>query len=233
VLLHFRGCSGEPNRLPRSYHSGETGDLRAVIAMLRRREPAVPLAAVGYSLGGNALLKWLGESGSRDLACAVAVSVPFDLARAADRLERGLSRLYQWWFLRSLRASVLGKVRLGRLPATLSAVGELRTLRAFDDAVTAPLHGFTDAADYYGRSSSRQYLGGIAVPTLVLHARDDPFLSADAIPEPSELSACTRLELSAHGGHVGFVAGLLPWHARYWLEERIPAFLRAHLPPPG
>lgn len=233
VLMHFRGCSGEPNRLERSYHSGETGDLEHVVRVLREREPGTPLAAVGYSLGGNVLLKWLGERGEQaPLAAAVAVSVPFDLHRAAWRLERGLSRLYQWALLRSLRRSVGRKFRRRTAPFDLTAVAQLASFRAFDGHVTAPLHGFRDADDYYTRSSCGQYLKRIAIPTLVLHALDDPFMTADAVPAAAELSEKITLELSARGGHVGFVAGALPWQPRYWLEERIPAYLLAALTRP-
>ncbi len=226
MVMHFRGCSGTPNRLPRSYHSGETGDLAYVIAELRRREPATSIGLVGYSLGANVLLKWLGETGfTAPLAAAVAVSPPFVLGRAADRLERGFSRVYQWALLRRLRASMMAKRAVLPLPFDGSILAGLKTFRQFDEHVTAPLHGFTGAEDYYTRSSCRQFLKGIAVPTLILHARDDPFTTEDAIPAARELSPFITLELYAHGGHVGFVTGALPWRARYWLEERIPEFL--------
>jgi hypothetical protein len=229
--MHFRGCSGEPNRLSRSYHSGETGDLQAVVERLRARNPAAGIAVVGYSLGGNVLLKWLGELGpAAPLDCAVAVSVPFELGAAADRLARGFSRLYQYRLLYSLKRSTRRKVRLGVLHPRYGDLSPVRDFRAFDDRVTAPLHGFRDACHYYTVSSCRQYLAGIRVPTLVLHARDDPFLTPAAIPGPGEVSPAVDVELSACGGHVGFVGGPWPWHAEYWLEQRIPAFLADHLP---
>jgi hypothetical protein len=232
VVMHFRGCSGEPNRLPRSYHSGETGDLAAVVGLLRARHPGRRLAVVGYSLGGNVLLKWLGESGAAaPVDCAAAVSVPFELDAAAKRLTRGISRLYQWWLLRNLRHSVMRKVLSGVLPEDFSWRAAAPDFWTFDDRVTAPLHGFAGADDYYRRSSCRQYLGGIGVPTLVLHARDDPFLSPEAIPAPAEVPATLTLEVYRAGGHVGFVAGRWPWAAQYWLEHRIPAFLEPHLAP--
>lgn len=225
AVMHFRGCSGEPNRLPRSYHSGETGDLAHVVCELRARSPRHPIGVVGYSLGGNVLLKWLGETGSTTVDAAVAVSVPYDLARAAARLEHGVSRLYQWELMRRLRASVERKRMRMMLPLTVD-VGRLRRFREFDEHVTAPLHGFGGADHYYAVASSRQYLRGIRVATLLLHARDDPFMTEQAIPRPDELSATTTLELSAHGGHVGFVGGAWPWRPRYWLEQRIPEFLQ-------
>jgi hypothetical protein len=231
VLMHFRGCSGEPNRLPRSYHSGETSDLRHVIAILGRRAPGGRLHAVGYSLGGNALLKYLGESGETSgIAAAVAVSIPFVLSKAADRLNRGLSRVYQWWLVRALQRKIRTKFNHKPSPVALDRLSQFWSFREFDDAVTAPLHGFRDAADYYQRSSARQYLRHIRTPTLILHAADDPFTTPAAVPQQQELASDVTLELSGTGGHVGFVSGAWPWAARYWLEERIPAFLSEHLP---
>lgn len=230
VFMHFRGCSGVPNRLPRSYHSGDTGDIRYLVETLRRREPQTPLAAVGYSLGGNALLKYLGESG-RDtpLEAAVAVSVPFDLDNAARRLERGLSRLYQRHLLASMHRKLRSKFAGRPGPVKPDEISALRSFRLFDDKVTAPLHGFAGVDDYYARCSSRRYLTGIGIHTLILHASDDPFMTPQAVPGEQEMSPTTRLELSRHGGHVGFVSGRWPWRTRYWLEERILAFLTPFL----
>lgn len=225
-LMHFRGCSGEPNRLARSYHSGETGDLDHVIGALRARAGAAPLALIGVSLGGNVLLKWLGERGrSAPIDAAVAVSVPFVLARAADRLDTGPSRFYQWYLLRCLRRSLELKRRRIEVPLAVRNLSALRRFRDFDEHVTAPLHGFRGAEHYYAASSSRPFLSRIAVPTLIVQARDDPFLTPDAIPASSELADCVRLELYENGGHAGFIAGGWPWRARYWLDERIPAYL--------
>src|SRR3989344_1105439 len=230
VIMHFRGCSSEPNRLARSYHSGDTGDLSHFINTLRRREPRTPLATVGFSLGGNVLLKWLGKAGgAAPLRAAVAVSVPYVLRGAAERLNHGFSRLYQWQLLRSLRGTVVEKRRRIKLPLNIQDLSTLKSFRDFDEYVTAPLHGFDGADHYYTVSSSRQYLKGITVPTLLLHARDDPFMTEKAIPGQNELSESVVLEVSTHGGHVGFVAGAWPWRARYWLEERIPAYLGQYL----
>lgn len=225
AVMHFRGCSGEPNRLPRGYHSGDTGDLAWVVEQLRRRRPGRPLAAAGFSLGGNVLLKWLGETGADNpLTAAAAVSVPFRLERAVARLERGLSRFYQWALLRNMRASLRAKTRaLGRSPVAV-APGALHSFRAFDEHVTAPLHGFAGADDYYARSSCRPFLAGIRVPTVVLHAHDDPFTTPEAIPDEDELAPEVRLELSDRGGHVGFVDGAWPWRPGYWLERRLCRF---------
>jgi predicted alpha/beta-fold hydrolase len=230
VLMYFRGCSGEPNRLARRYHSGDTADLRHVLGRLAARGERQPLAVVGYSLGGNVLLKSLGErAGMESVRTAVAVSVPFDLDRAAHRLNQGFSRAYQRYLLRKLRRSYRAKLPVHPLPVAEQRLDALDTFRKFDDAVTAPLHGFRDVDDYYGRASSRQYLRAIETPTLILHAVDDPFIPADAIPAENELGPGVTLELSRHGGHVGFVAGALPFRARYWLEARICAHLRDHL----
>jgi hypothetical protein len=228
VLMHFRGCSGEPNRLPRSYHSGETGDAATVVAHITARSARAPFAAIGYSLGGNVLLKWLGETGSATpLTTAVAVSVPFDLAACADRLAQGASRLYQWHLVRSMQARFKAKFGERDYPLGIAKVEALNSFWRFDDAVTAPLHGFRDVHDYYARASCRQFLAGIAVPTLILHAEDDPFVPAHAIPNAAELSATVSLELAARGGHVGFITGAVPGRARYWLEPRIIAHLDA------
>ena len=226
VLMHARGCSGQPNRLHRAYHAGETGDMSHVVDALRTRFPDRPIAAVGYSLGGNALLKWLGETGADNpLATAVAVSVPFLLAHAHERLQGGFSRLYQWHLMGKMKRSVRRKRDLPGYPVDVAAVQRLTTFREFDDRVTAPLHGFAGVDDYYTRSSSRQFLAGVQRPTLVLHARNDPFMFAHSVPTAQELSPHIRLELSEHGGHVGFVEGRIPGFARYWLERRIPQWL--------
>lgn len=228
VLMNFRGASGEPNRLPRTYHGGETSDLSLLVRALRAREPHTPLAMVGYSLGGNVLLKWLGEQGDEaPLRAAVAVSVPFELHRATDRLMQGFSRVYQWHILRCLKRSLAVKARTVELPFDISILEDIATFRRFDDVITAPLHGFRDADDYYRRASARRYLTDIRIPTLIVHALDDPFVPASALPGPQELSAATVLEVARHGGHVGFVSGR-PISGR-WLERRVMAFLSAHL----
>jgi len=236
LVLHFRGCSGVPNRLLRSYHSGETGDLDLLMRWLRQYWPRRPLAVVGYSLGGNVLLKWLGEQGTAaSVDAAVAVSVPMDLAACAARMDRGLSRIYRWRLVRGLERKVLRKFRDRDGPLDLALVRRARGFREFDDAVTAPLHGFDGAADYYRRSSSREYLHGIRRPTLVLHAADDPFMTPDVLPRPgARIPPQLTLEVSARGGHVGFVSGTGPLGLipRYWLECRIGAYLRQALAGP-
>jgi predicted alpha/beta-fold hydrolase len=230
VFMHFRGCSGEPNRLTRGYHSGETSDLANVVRILREREPTVHMAAIGYSLGGNVLLKWVGETGSNNpLNAAIAISVPFNLHMAADSIQNGFSRFYQWYLLKSLRARLFNKFQSVPSPIDPELITEARNIRDFDNVFTAPLHGFVDANHYYDISSSRQYLRDIAVPTLIVHAKDDPFMCAEVIPAAHELSPEVRFELSEQGGHVGFVTGNNPLKPEYWLEKRIPEFLQAFL----
>lgn len=230
VFMHFRGCSGEPNRLPRGYHSGETSDVTYIINLLRERIGHQPLAVIGYSLGGNVLLKWLGETGSNNpLSAAVAVSVPFELQKAATRIQYGFSRCYQWYFLKCLRRRLTHKFDfVADAPVHPSELLSVHTISEFDNIYTAPLHGFKDAVEYYTEASSRQYLSSVQVPTLILHAKDDPFMSEDVIPQSHELSPCVKLELTELGGHVGFVSGKYPWRPEYWLEQRIPQFLRDH-----
>jgi len=230
VIMHFRGCSGEPNRLARSYHSGDTGDLAFLVQTLRKREPDTPLAAIGYSLGGNVLLKWLGETGAGSaLYAAAAVSVPFVLQDSAQQLDRGLSRLYRRYLLKGLKRSLREKFRDRTPPFSASDAAAARSFWEFDNTVTAPLHGFSGAEHYYSRSSSRQYLRQIRIPTLLVHSADDPFMSPASIPTPEEIPTDVTLELHTHGGHVGFIAGRWPWRPRFWLEERIPEFLAQQL----
>jgi len=236
VAINWRGCSGEPNLLPRAYHSGASDDLGEVIAHLQAARPLAPLHAVGYSLGGNVLLKYLGETGAAaPLQRAVAVSVPFRLDQCADRIGLGFSRVYQAHFMREMVAYVRVKrslfARLGhtdRLSALerLGSLEGMRTFWDFDGRFTAPLHGYTDASDYYRRASSRYFLPDIAIPTLLIQAEDDPFVFRHSVPERAELSPVTTLELHRSGGHVGFVEGL-PWAPCYYLERRIPEWLAA------
>lgn len=231
VLMHFRGASGEPNRLPRGYHSGDTGDIDFVARLLRDREPDTPLAAVGFSLGGNVLLKWLGENGhSIPVKTGVAVSVPFDLRLCAEAIRTGFSRVYMNRLLRAMREGVREKFSYMEPPIPIPDLHTLCDFIQYDEAITAPLHGFSGADEYYDRCSSRYYLKDIQTPTLILHASDDPFMSPHVVPSNEELSDSVRLELSPHGGHVGFVSKGKAGRPAFWLEERIPAHLSAYLP---
>lgn len=234
-LLLFRTCGTEPNRLPRSYHSGETTDPRWVVERLTDEFPDAPLGLMGVSLGGNVLCKLLGEFGSElpeQVVGAVAVSVPFDLARASRHIGQGFGAIYEKFFLKSLIPKALRKVERHPELAPLRRVAEARTLWEFDDAFTAPLHGFADAADYYARASSLPYLARIQHPTLLLSAVDDPFLPADVLDEVREAvrgNAQVELEFPARGGHVGFTAGSRPWNPWYYGEWRAAEFLGARM----
>ncbi|HBI22186.1 MAG TPA: hydrolase [Legionella sp.] len=232
VLMHFRGASQEPNRLPRAYHSGDTGDLDFLMNTLAAREPNTKKALVGVSMGGNVVLKWLGEQGAQSLAqAAVAVSVPYQMRLVADRIHQGFSRVYQKHLLQRLRAVFRRKWEAypDASPCSLKDLESLRCFWTFDEHVTAPLHGFSHVHAYYREASSRQYLTRITTPTLLIHALDDPFMTPDVLPRLDELSPQVTLELSRQGGHVGFVAGRMPGKAEYWLDQRVPAFLRHYL----
>ncbi len=228
VGLNFRSCSGELNRLARMYHSGDTGDLAYVLQVLTARFPDRRKGAVGFSIGGNALLKYLGESGvaaRNRLAVAAAVSVPFDLAAGADYLERLGGKVYSWYLIRKLQRKVKAKIRI--LPSHVDVRRALaaKSFRVFDDAATAPLHGFSDAEEYYRQSSSAQFLDNIQIPTLLIHSADDPFLPAKCVPlhraheNPNIVAAFT-----SRGGHVGFVSGA-PWRPVFWAEREVGRFM--------
>jgi predicted alpha/beta-fold hydrolase len=230
LFIHFRGCSSEPNRLLRGYHSGETQDLELIVNLVRKREPHTPLAAIGYSLGGNVLLKWLSEKGENNpLTAAIAISTPFELTKAAHRMQRGFSRFYQWYLLRCLRKRLKRKFSTPIMQHHATWLDDVKTIIDFDNRYTAPIHGFQNAHHYYLSASSRQYLSHICVPTLLLQAQDDPFMTEEVIPDPQELSSYVQLEVTAKGGHVGFVSGHYPWKPIYWLEERVPQFLSEYL----
>ena len=233
VGLNFRSCSGELNRLPRMYHSGETADLAFVLRTLRARHAKRPFGAIGFSLGGNVLLKYLGQhAGSTEHTfpdVAAAVSVPFDLAAGADYIDRGMSRVYLAFLLRKLKRKIRGKEeRLAGL-VDVHRVLRSRGFRDFDDTGTAPLHGFLGADDYYARSSSNQFLAAIDVTTLLIHSEDDPFLPSNAIPRAAAAgNPNIESRFVNNGGHVGFVEGL-PWRPRFWAEATAAAFVSRHL----
>ncbi|MGI9274394.1 MAG: hydrolase [Endozoicomonas sp.] len=239
VVINFRGCSGEPNHLPRSYHSGDSGELDAILKHLKKNYPNRQLAAVGYSLGGNVLLKYQGEQAQNSLLdCAVAVSVPFRLDLCAEQMNRGFSRIYRNRFIRQLEEQMQEKLNFfhkrdwkdrARALHTIVNQGPMTTFQEFDHRVTAPLHGFKSGDDYYRQSSCRYYLKTVARPTLILHSKDDPFMTPDTVPDRSELSQDICLELTERGGHVGFISARTGSRVGYWLEQRIPAFLQSHM----
>lgn len=228
VVPHFRGCGGSPNRLPRAYHSGDADEIDWILARLAR-EADGPVHAVGVSLGGNALLKWLGREGQAargTLRAAVAVCAPLDLTRAGASLRRGFNRVYTRAFLRTLIPKTLEKVRQypGRFDA--ERIARARDFDTFDDAYTAPAHGFAGVLDYWTRASSKPDLVHIAVPTLVINPRNDPFLPAEFLPGPADVSPAVQLEQPDSGGHMGFVSGPFPGSLD-WLARRAFSFLTA------
>jgi predicted alpha/beta-fold hydrolase len=223
VVVHFRGCSGEPNRLPRAYHSGDSAEADWILRRLRGLFPQRPIFAVGVSLGGNMLTKWLGEQGSAAssvITAAASVCAPLDLTACGHHLGRGFNRIYSQRFLHTLKRNA--KLKLARFPGCFNEKRMLasRSLQAFDDAVTAPLHGFLGVEDYWHRASAKPLLGSIALPTLILNARNDPFMPTSALPSRSEVSHSVTLELPHEGGHVGFVSGRLPGRLD-WLPQRL------------
>ncbi len=232
VVMHFRGCSGKPNRLPRSYHSGDTADAKAWIYYLHEHYPNNPLYAVGYSIGGNMLLKLLGEEQEQiPLNFAIAISAPMDLKIAADTLQHGFAKLYQAHLLKPLKAMLLNKYQMFDMKSILKReeeeIKKIKTVKEFDDFYTAPIHGFKSALDYYEQSSSKPFLGKITTQTKIIHAIDDPFMTPEVLPNQGEYSSWVQLEVYPHGGHVGFVQGgtLKP---KYWLEHRITTILATH-----
>ncbi|WP_413731106.1 MULTISPECIES: hydrolase [unclassified Shewanella] len=228
VVHHHRGCSGEDNRLARSYHSGDTADISHSLQTLKQRYPHSPLLAVGYSLGGNVLAKYQGEFAEKSLLSrAAVVSAPLALASCAKRLEKGFSKVYQSYLIRQLQQKMLLKLERGnsQLPLNGEAIKRLNTFYDFDHQVTAPLHGFNCVDDYYQKASALPLLGKIAKPTLIIHAADDPFMTDAVIPSLAHLPACVEYELHANGGHVGFIEGGTPWQPRYYLEQRLLRYL--------
>ncbi len=226
VVVHWRGCSGEPNRRPRVYHSGDTAEIDWILRRLKTAHGARPLFAVGVSLGGNVLLKWLGEresEASQLLRAAAAISAPMDLAACGHNLARGFNRVYTRHFLASLVPNAAAKLR--QFPDLFDArrLNEVRTVFEFDDLVTGPLHGYAGAEDYWRRASSKPGLRAIGLPTLILNARNDPFMPATALPTKAEVSPSVTLELPQAGGHVGFVSGRLPGNLD-WLPRRVLRF---------
>lgn len=230
VVHHHRSCSGENNRLARSYHSGETGDMQKTLLHIRGLYPAAHIDAVGYSLGGNALAKYLGEQQEASLVDrAVIVSAPLQLSACAKRLEGGFSTIYQRRLIKQLHrktAEKLGNPKLrDAMPLDADKIKQLKTFYDFDDQVTAPLHGFDDVHDYYQKCSGMQFLSSVKIPTLIMHAADDPFMTDDVIPDPGQYSEHVTYELYSHGGHVGFISGGSPLRPQFFLEDRIASYL--------
>lgn len=233
-VLHFRDCGDYRNVLPRRYHAGETNDVRYFVAKLEREGQFGPMVAAGYSLGGNVLLKYLGESGAGcPLKGAAAVCVPLDLHECAEALNNGISKGYQRYLLKRMKQSVARKFDPHTAAFDWQRAMQARTFAEFDDAVTAPLHGFAGKDDYYDKCSSVHFLTRIERPTLIVNALDDPFMTPEVIPAAGALSEHVTLEISDHGGHVGFIEGGPPWRPRFYLPQRLIGFLEPLTARPG
>lgn len=233
VVMHFRGCSGEPNRLKRIYHSGETEDGSYFLSWLNQTWGEAPTAAVGYSLGGNMLACLMARQGTEcTLKAGVVVSAPLLLEQCCYHMEKGFSRFYQRYLLNLLKANAARKLHRypGTLPVSLKQLKQVQQLREFDDLITSKAHGFADALDYYRQCSAMPLLPDIATPTLIIHAKDDPFMDHHVVPAPAFLPPSIEYQLTEFGGHVGFVGGTLR-HPEMWLERRIPDWLTRFLEP--
>ncbi|RLM30267.1 hydrolase [Brenneria salicis] len=231
VIMHFRGCGGKPNRMKRIYHSGETEDASYFLRWLQNTYGDVPTAAIGISLGGNMLACLLEKQGDECLlSAAVIVSAPLMLEPCSRRMEQGFSRVYQHYLLHLLKQNAMRKLVAypGTLPVQLAQLKKIKQLREFDDVITSRAHGFNDAADYYHRCSALPQLSLIRKPLLIIHAKDDPFMTKDVIPDFSRLPANIEYQLTDYGGHVGFVGGSL-LKPEMWLEQRIPHWLTPFL----
>ena len=229
VVMHFRGCSGKENLKARSYHSGDTRDALEFITHVKKYNPDAKLFGVGYSLGANMLLKLLGETQKEaPFHAAVAVSAPMFLDVCANKMKEGFSKFYQNILLKDLRFALDKKYETHDMQKLLGLarkdIKKLKNFRLFDEAYTAKINGFSSAADYYTKSSSKQYLKDIQVPTLIIHAKDDPFMTPEVIPTDEEVSRTVELEILEHGGHVGFISGTL-FQPHYWLDAKIANYL--------
>lgn len=230
VLMHFRGCGGEHNATPRAYHSGETGDAWYLLNWLDEKFPDTPKVAMGFSLGANMLLKLLSEQPQQQIIkAAMAVSTPFNLDICSNSINQGFSRVYQAYLLKSMVNNLLAKMQkmdyAQLLKVSEAQIKQFKNFRHFDEHITAPLHGFMGADDYYQKCSSDKFLGKIATPTLIVHAKDDPFMHESIVPQAEMLSASVCLEVSEKGGHVGFMQGV-PWRPKIWMQQRANTFFK-------
>lgn len=233
-VMHFRDCGDYSNRLPRRYHAGETNDVRFFLSQLESSEEFGPVAAVGYSLGGNVLLKYLGEAAdTTPLKAACAVCVPLNLYVCAEALNRDFSRVYQAYLLKRMKNALRRKFNPHTAAFDWDKAMAAVTFGEFDDVVTAPLHGFSGMSDYYDRASAIGFLRSIERPTLIVNAIDDPFMTPDVIPATDMLSEHITFEVSQHGGHVAFIDGGTPWKPHFYLPDRIAEFLAPYLARPG
>jgi len=230
VLMHFRGCSGKPNRQASSYHSGDTRDISYLTEHLSARYQQCIFSILGFSLGGNVLTQYLAQVPNNPYKAAAVICAPLDLASCSVRINQGFSRLYQKYLLQMLKNNALKKIGTQLInhikPAQLKSI---KTLFDFDEKITAPLNGFTGALHYYRQSSGNQVIPDIKQPCLFVHSADDPFLNHQSSLPTQKLPKHLTFEVSAHGGHVGFIYGNNPFKPRYWLEKRVPDFLANYL----
>lgn len=230
VLMHFRGCSGRPNRMAKSYHSGQTCDVDFFSRYLANSYPKAKKAIVGFSLGGNVLTRYLAEQKDNIYQAASVICAPLDLSSCCDRINHGFSRVYQKYLVDMLKASTVEKININLLPSiSQKDLLNIRSIRDFDQMVTAPINGFIDANDYYQKASGRDVLNNVTTPCLVIHASDDPFLCHKNTTAISILPKHITFEVSKRGGHVGFISGNNPFKPQFWLEVRVPKFFSRHL----
>jgi predicted alpha/beta-fold hydrolase len=229
VVMHFRGCSGEPNLTKRAYHSGATFDPEFIVPLVKKRYPRLPLFAVGFSLGGNMLMKLMAYHQYLPIEAAVCVSAPLNLLASSEAINRGFARVYQQHLLKSMKANLLEKMKTvdmaSHLAVDASYIESMQSFREFDEHITSVLHGYAGADDYYNKCSALPDLPTINKPSLIIHAIDDPFMNEDVIPKARDLNRCVAYEWSKYGGHVGFIRSLKSESACY-LPHRISAFLR-------
>ncbi|HVE90215.1 MAG TPA: alpha/beta fold hydrolase [Burkholderiaceae bacterium] len=235
LVVHFRGCSGEPNRLPRAYHSGDSDEGDWILRAVSKRWPNAPLYAVGISLGGNMLAKWAGERehDARFVAAAASIGSPLDLAAGGAALGRGVNMIYTRMFLATLKTKALAKLQkfpdIALDSKYTQRLQASRNLYQFDNEYTAPLHGFRNTEDYWDRASGKPWLRAVRIPYLVLNALNDPFVPAASLPQSKDVSASVELEQPAEGGHIGFARG--PWPGRIdFIAERLHRFFTQREP---
>lgn len=230
VLIHFRGCSGRPNRLAHSYHSAYTDDITYFTEQLKVRYQQCKFSIIGYSLGGNVLVNYLAENQHSPYVCATIICAPLHLASCSIKIDNGLSKIYQTYLLDILKQTIEEKIKLGLIThISLHELQQLKTMWDFDDKVTAPLNGFSNAEHYYRESSGLYILPKITTPCLVIHAKDDPFLCNKEIMNVPPLPKNIHFEVSEYGGHVGFLSNEHSLKPQYWLDTRVPQFLQDFL----
>jgi len=230
VLMHFRGCSGRPNKHAKSYHSGDIRDIDFLTQFLKEKYLHCNFSLIGFSLGGNVVAKYLAQHPENPYQSATIICAPLHLSSCSARINQGFSKVYQRFLVNMLKANTKKKIALKLLPKlSEKELDEIKTIWDFDQRVTAPINGFKDASDYYQQASGRDTLTKIKQPCLLIHAADDPFLNHQQITLVAELPKHITFEISKHGGHVGFISGNNPFKPQFWLEERVPKFMANYL----